>query len=63
MLMSDSYLFDAGWLFFAAWSIVLAVVSVAAFGRDLIPSRVFIDPAQNAESARVDRPENLHLPC
>jgi hypothetical protein len=59
MLMSDSYLFDAGWLFFAAWSIVLAVVSVAAFGRDLIPSRVLIDPAQNAESARVDRPENL----
>jgi len=48
MLMSDSYLFDAGWLFFAAWSIVVAAVSVAAFGRDLIPSRASIDPTKPA---------------
>jgi hypothetical protein len=34
MLMSDSYLFDVGWLFFAAWSVIVAVFSLAAFGRD-----------------------------
>jgi len=36
--MSDSYLLEAGWWFFAAWSVIVAVVSVAAFGRDLLPS-------------------------
>jgi hypothetical protein len=33
--MHDWYLFDVGWLFFAAWSVAVAVVTVAAFGRDL----------------------------
>jgi len=36
--MSDSYLFDVGWVFFAAWSALVFVVSMAAFGRDLFPS-------------------------
>ena len=39
MPLSDSYLFDAGWFFFAAWSIIVAVISVTAFGRDFLPSR------------------------
>ena len=48
--MSDSYLLDAGWLFFAAWSVVVIVVSVKAFGSDLFP-KLFLnkdrsDPAQ-----------------
>ena len=43
MMMSDSFLSDASWLFFAAWSVVVAVVGVAAFGHDLLPSRV-VDP-------------------
>jgi len=38
MLMSDSYLFDIGWLFFAAWSIIVAVFSLTAFGKDILPS-------------------------
>jgi hypothetical protein len=37
--MSSSYLLNAGWLFFAAWSVVVVVVSIKAFGRDFFPSR------------------------
>jgi len=47
--MTDSYLLDAGWLFFAAWSVVVIVVSVKAFGSDLFPKlfphEVHRDPA------------------
>jgi hypothetical protein len=46
MLLSDSYLFAAGWLFFAAWSVIVAVVTVAAFGRDLFPSQARRDPSR-----------------
>jgi len=38
MLSNDFYLFDAGWLFFAAWTVILAIVTVTAFARDLFPS-------------------------
>ena len=31
------FIFDIGWAFFAAWGMVLAAVSVIAFGRDLLP--------------------------
>lgn len=37
--MSDSYLLNAGWLFFAAWSVVVVLVSIKAFGRDFFPSK------------------------
>ncbi|MGA9981039.1 MAG: hypothetical protein WBQ08_20630 [Candidatus Sulfotelmatobacter sp.] len=33
---SESYLLDAGWLFFAGWSLVVVTVSVIAFGKDLV---------------------------
>jgi len=36
MEMTQVFVFDAGWLFFAAWGLVLAAVSVIAFGRDLL---------------------------
>lgn len=36
--MSDSILTDLGSLFFVGWSVVIAAVSLAAFGRDLLPS-------------------------
>jgi hypothetical protein len=36
--MDEGYLFDAGWLFFAAWSMVVLVVSWVAFRKDLISS-------------------------
>jgi hypothetical protein len=37
-MMRDSFLSDAGWLFFAAWSAIIALVSLKAFGRDIFPS-------------------------
>lgn len=37
--MSNSFFFDAGWIFFAAWSVILTLVSVAAFGRDFFPAK------------------------
>ena len=46
MALSDSYLFDAGWLFFAALTVVVSLVGVAAFGRDLLPWRVQPDTAK-----------------
>jgi hypothetical protein len=36
--MSDSILTDLGSLFFVVWSLVIAAVSIAAFGRDLLSS-------------------------
>jgi hypothetical protein len=36
MSVVDSYLFELGWLFFGAWSVIVAVFLVAAFGRDLL---------------------------
>jgi hypothetical protein len=47
-MFSDSLLFDAGFLFFAAWSLMLAALVLTAFGRDLLPSKAQIDPAQKA---------------
>ncbi len=41
--MTDSFLFDAGSLFFVAWIAVLACVSVAAFAATCFPpSRISI---------------------
>jgi hypothetical protein len=37
MDMAQVFVFDVGWAFFAAWGMVLAAVSVIAFGRDLFP--------------------------
>ncbi|HEY4904584.1 MAG TPA: hypothetical protein VIH89_14015 [Candidatus Sulfotelmatobacter sp.] len=36
MFSDGSYLFDAGWLFFAVWSLVLLTFFVIAFGEDLL---------------------------
>lgn len=51
MMMSDWFLFDAGWLFLAAWSAIVAAVSIAAFGRDLLPWSTHLDPAHNSQPA------------
>jgi len=42
--MIDAYLFEAGWLFFAAWTVVVAVVTVKAFAGDLFPSKTQPSP-------------------
>ncbi len=46
--MSDSFLIEAGWWFFAVWSVIVAVVSVAAFGRELLPSRNAVESDASA---------------
>jgi hypothetical protein len=38
MDLAQALIFDLGWIFFAAWGIVLAAVSAMAFGRDLLPT-------------------------
>ena len=46
MTISDSLLSDAAWLFFAAWTVMVAAVTIAAFGRDLLPWTVEVNPAR-----------------
>lgn len=41
--VSDSFLSNAGWVFFATWSAILAVLCAVAFRHDLLPSRAHID--------------------
>jgi hypothetical protein len=56
MLMSDSYLFDVGWLFFAAWTVIVGAISLAAFGRDLLPSQT---PLEQSPKPPAERPHAL----
>jgi hypothetical protein len=37
MEITEAIILDAGWLFFTAWAVVLATVSVIAFGWDVLP--------------------------
>jgi len=57
-MTSDTFLSDASWLFFAVWSVVVAAVSIAAFGRDLLPSRAHIDPHPNSLPSDPVQPNN-----
>jgi len=45
-MMLDSFLSDAGWLFFTAWSAIVALVSLMAFGRDIFPSTTERNPSR-----------------
>ena len=54
--MSDSYLFYVGWVFFAAWSALVFVVSAAAFGRDLFPAPARSERAQRVHSQELAKP-------
>ena len=38
MDMVEVLIFDIGWIFFAAWGMALTVLSVIAFGRDILPA-------------------------
>jgi|HubBroStandDraft_6_1064221.scaffolds.fasta_scaffold36733_4 hypothetical protein len=55
-MMSDSFIFSAGSLFFAAWIAIITGVTVTAFGRDLLPSRAQADPASTNRPAKPLRP-------
>ena len=50
-MVSDSLLFDASSLFFAAWFAVIAVVGLAAFGRDFIPVKTPLDAVKKGQAA------------
>jgi hypothetical protein len=34
--IAQVFIFVAGWVFFAAWGMVLAAISVIAFGKDIL---------------------------
>jgi hypothetical protein len=61
MLTSDSFLFDAGWLFFAAWSVIIAVVSLTAFRADFLPSSAHLQLANRDQSAEPSQSSNTQL--
>jgi len=50
-MTTDTFLFNAGWLFCAAWIAVVAVFTISAFGRDLLPWTVRRDPVQKSHHA------------
>lgn len=53
-MLSDSILANAGWLFFAIYSAVVATVSIAAFGGDVLPAKAAVDaPQKNGSTDRV----------
>jgi len=55
-MMIESFLSNAGWLFFAAYSAIVSAVSYAAFGRDLLTSKTSMKPIEESTSAdAVDR--------
>lgn len=53
-MLSDSILANAGWLFFAIYSAVVAAVSIAAFGGDVLPAKATVEVSQkNGSNDRV----------
>jgi hypothetical protein len=53
-MMNDSILTYAGSVFFAAWSLVIAGLTLKAFGRELLPSRA---KSGTTRSASLDKPQ------
>ena len=43
-MTTDTFLFNAGSLFFAAWIAIIAGVTIAAFGRDVVPGKAHASP-------------------
>lgn len=54
-MLNDSILTEAGALFFAAWSLVIAVITVKAFGPDLLPSRAASEEAASRPTPKQHR--------
>ena len=53
MTISDSFLSNAAWLFFALWTVAVAAVSIIAFGRDLLPRTADVNPAPTSKPDQV----------
>lgn len=54
-MMSDSFLSDAGSLFFAVWCLIIGAVTLKAFGRDLLSSKA----ASDASAKPLDKARRL----
>jgi hypothetical protein len=54
-MTSDTFLFNAGSLFFAAWIAVIAGLTIAAFGRDLLPGIAHARPDPTHKSNPADQ--------
>ena len=54
-MMSDSLFSDAGWFFFAIWSVVVGAINLTAFGRDLLPAKARVEPHRLAVPQTKDR--------
>ena len=59
IFVSDSFLSNAGWIFFAGWSAILTVLCAVAFRHDLLPSRAHIDA--EGTSNRPIRPSHSRI--
>jgi hypothetical protein len=53
--MTHDSLLDASVFFFALWSLVVGAISIAAFGRDLLPVQVRVEPRNAAIPESKDR--------
>lgn len=51
--MRDSLLFDASSLFFLVWTMTVAALALAAFRRDLIPSKAANHQSRTGPSVRL----------
>jgi hypothetical protein len=53
-MTADTFLFNAGSIFFAAWIAVVAAVTITAFGRDLLPSETHTDSEKSHPTPGAD---------
>jgi hypothetical protein len=61
MTFGDLFLSNAGWLFFTAWSVIVAIVTVKAFGRDLLPSKAQLESPPGARPQEPVRSSQARL--
>ena len=55
-MLSDSILANAGWLFFAAYTVIVAVVNIAAFGGDVAHAKAPVETPHKNGSADTAQP-------
>ena len=59
--MSDSYLFALGWAFFGAWTALVFILNLVAFGQELFPTLAGSERAQGAGPHDRAKPVNLRV--
>jgi hypothetical protein len=60
-MTTESFLSNAGWFFFSVWSVIVAAVSITAFGRDLLASKAQIEPLPKAHPSDSIQPNKTGL--